>query len=182
MTESEIRIGPKIKKIRKNRGLTLKNLSESSGLSVAFISQIENEQVDPSWSSLKKITAALNIELKDLFDTPPIPFNIVRSGQGYCSMVQGIHRQFLAAIENANMEMFLATLPAHGCSGILSPHMGEEFIWILDGCLEMTVDNVTQTLEQGDSFYFRSQKEHMWKNNTDKPCIVLWVDSPPIHI
>ena len=182
MSEHDVRIGPKLKEFRKKKRLTLKDLSAQSGLSSAFISQVENEQVDPSWSSLKKITAALNIKLKDLFDTPPVPFALVRNEQGYQTTVQGIHRQFLAAVDNSSMEMILTTFPAHSSSGILSPHAGEEFIWILEGSLEMTVDNITKTLKPGDSFYFQSQKTHMWKNETDEPCKVLWIDSPPIHL
>lgn len=120
----EINVGYKFKQIRENAGLTLKQVSAMSGLSVSFISQIERGVVDPSWSSLKKISAALNIKLKDLFDEPPRPYTLVRDGQGYQSATHHIRREFLASMDNASMEMILTSFPPHSSSGTIPPSSG----------------------------------------------------------
>ena len=180
--EDEINIGPKLKAVREKKGLTLKQLAAISGLSIGFISQIEREQVDPSWASLKKITAALNIKLKDLFDEEAKPFAIVRKGQGYQVELHNIRREFLAAIDNASMEMVLTLFPPHSASGAIAGHAGEEFIWVIRGSLTITVDAATHSLHAGDSIYFRSDQPHSWRNETSEPCQVLWIDTPPLHI
>ena len=63
--DEEINIGFKLRHVRESQKMTQKQLSELSGLSTAFISQIERGKTDPSWSSLKKFSAALNIKIKD---------------------------------------------------------------------------------------------------------------------
>lgn len=177
----EINIGQRIRKIREQKGLTLKQVSEVSGLSVAFISQVEREQADPSWASLRKITSALNIQLKDLFTEEARPYSFVKKGQGYHMETHNIGREFLASIEGASMEMILTKCAPHSNSGELSPHNGEEFIWVLKGSLKMFVDKTEQVLNTGDSMYFRANQSHSWANESDAPCEVLWITSPPIH-
>lgn len=178
----EINVGYKFKQIRENAGLTLKQVSAMSGLSVSFISQIERGVVDPSWSSLKKISAALNIKLKDLFDEPPRPYTLVRDGQGYQSVTHHIRREFLASMDNASMEMILTAFPPHSSSGTILPHPGEEFVWILEGTLNVTVDGTTHVMCAGDSIYFQSTYPHEWQNKSGQVCKVLWVDNPPVHM
>ncbi len=178
----EINVGYKFKQIRENAGLTLKQVSAMSGLSVSFISQIERGVVDPSWSSLKKISAALNIKLKDLFDEPPRPYTLVRDGQGYQSVTHHIRREFLASMDNASMEMILTAFPPHSSSGTILPHPGEEFVWILEGSLNVTEDGTTQVMCAGDSIYFQSTYPHEWENKSGQVCKVLWVEYPPVHM
>ena len=61
-------LGAQLKTAREKKGYTLKQLSEISGLSIGFISQVERGQTDPSLSSLKNLATALDIKLRDLFD------------------------------------------------------------------------------------------------------------------
>lgn len=178
----DINIGNKLKQFREEKNLTLKQVSAMTGLSISFISQVERGLVDPSWSSLKKITAALNIKLRNLFDETPRFFALVRSGEGYQSTTHHINRQFLAAIDGASMEMIVTTFPPHSSSGEILPHPGEEFVWVLEGVLDITSNGETYTVSDGDSVYFQSSKPHSWENKSDKACKVLWVDNPPVHI
>lgn len=177
----DINVGDKLKKIREEKGFTLKQVSLSSGLSISFISQVERGLVDPSWSSLKRITAALDVKLRNLFDEPPQLFALVRNGQGFKNTTQHICREFLASIDDAAMEMIVTSFPPHSTSGIVTPHDGEEFVWVLEGNLNITLDDVTHTLSSGDSIYFRSSQPHTWENKTAEECKVLWIDTPPVH-
>lgn len=61
-------IGNKIRKLRKNNNFTLKELSERSGLSVSFISDIENGRRIPRLENLDKLSKALNVDISYLID------------------------------------------------------------------------------------------------------------------
>jgi quercetin dioxygenase-like cupin family protein len=50
---------------------------------------------------------------------------------------------------------------------------------LLDGEIELTVDNRSYQLREGDSFYFRSERPHSYINNQKKVARVLWVNTPP---
>ena len=54
-------LGEKIRFFRKNKNITLQELSDNTGLSIGYISQIERNLVDPSLSSLRKISQYLDI-------------------------------------------------------------------------------------------------------------------------
>jgi DNA-binding NtrC family response regulator len=65
--ELNLKIGGKLREIRKERKLTLKQLAERAGISVSLISQIERAESAASISTLNKIVSILNVRLKDLF-------------------------------------------------------------------------------------------------------------------
>ena len=56
-------LGEHVRNIRKKRGITLKELAEKTGLSIGYISQIERDLTDPSLSTLRKLSAALDIQI-----------------------------------------------------------------------------------------------------------------------
>ena len=80
------------------------------------------------------------------------------------------------------MEMILTAFPPHSSSGMILPHPGEEFVWILEGTLNVTVDGTTHVMCAGDSIYFQSTYPHEWENKSGQVCKVLWVDNPPVHM
>ena len=179
--DEEINIGFKLRHVRESQKMTQKQLSELSGLSTAFISQIERGKTDPSWSSLKKFSAALNIKIKDLFDYESPPIAMVKHGQGQHIDTYNIKRELLAATDDASMEMILTTFAPHTKSGKLDAHQGEEFIWVIDGTLEVSVGDCKYVLSSGDSVYYRSSVQHSWANKTSEACKVLWVMTPRSH-
>lgn len=61
-------IGKRLKKLRKDKGYTLKQLSEICGLSVSFISDIENSRRNPSIENLDKLATALTVSVNNFFD------------------------------------------------------------------------------------------------------------------
>ena len=76
-----MQMGEKIRKARKDRKLTLQNLSDSVGVAVSFLSDIENGKKQPSLETLEKITAALKVPLHTLFsESVPPPLKIDAAG------------------------------------------------------------------------------------------------------
>ena len=68
--------------------------------------------------------------------------------------------------------------PGSGSEGVIT-HEGEEFGYVLDGELELTVDKKKYQLRPGDSFYFRSERPHSYINNRKKLARILWLNTPP---
>ena len=54
-------LGEQVRNVRKSRGITLKELAERTGLSIGYISQIERDLTDPSLSTLRKLSEALDV-------------------------------------------------------------------------------------------------------------------------
>jgi quercetin dioxygenase-like cupin family protein len=89
-------------------------------------------------------------------------------------------RMELLAWGNTMMEPHLFRIAPSASSGESYAHEGEEFLYILRGTLEITLDNgETARLAEGDSFYFESSNAHHWKNPGKSETLVLWVNTPP---
>ena len=167
----EMHIGEKIKKLREEKGLSLAQLAEKSGFSSALLSQIENHMISPPLGTLIKIASAMEVAIGHFFeDKTEAPFVIVRGnerehisrvaskegvkfGYSYESLAQGKLNRF--------MEPFVVTLePATKKDRNAYSHEGEEFIFVLDGEMEVTLEDHTDVLGPGDCIYFDSNLRH----------------------
>lgn len=77
----EIKIGEKIKKYRKEKGYTQKQLAEKCGLSEISIKKYEIGNVTPSYESLNKVCSILNVELKDILSSEMYKASIGTNGE-----------------------------------------------------------------------------------------------------
>lgn len=177
-----INTGNRILSLRKKKKMTLKQVSELTGLSVAFLSQVERERTDPSLASLKKIAAALSIKLSDLFSQDEEPHSVVKSGCGNHIFVHGVDCELLASIDKGTMEPLFKFISPQSESGLVEPHDGEEFVLIEEGSLEVLIGETVYHLSAGDSIYFRATQVHGWKNKSSTvPCKALWISNPPLY-
>lgn len=175
-------LGAQLKAAREKKNYTLKQLAERSDLSIGFISQVERGQTDPSLSSLKNLAAALDIKLRDLFDQESETHEIVRRDQGDVLEVSpGVHFEALASTLVKTMEPVIKTIAPGKESGIVKPHPGEEFVWVINGSIQIRLEDRYYTLNQGDSLYFIANQIHAWKNISESECKILWVMTPPSY-
>lgn len=173
-------LGAQLKAARERKNYTLKQLAERSDLSIGFISQVERGQTDPSLSSLKSLAAALDIKLKDLFDQETETHEIVRCGQGdVLEVSSGVRFEALASAITKTMEPVIKTIAPGKESGIVKPHPGEEFVWVIEGSIQIRLNDRFYLLDQGDSLYFIANQIHAWKNDSNEECKVLWIMTPP---
>ena len=184
----DLGIGKKIKKLRQEKGLTLQELSEKTGLSKGLISQIENEQVSPPISTLMKIANGLNVEISYFFeqDEPTEKITVVRKNERISSGRRGIKGNINIGYSyellahkrpHKHMEPFLVTFePKERDDVIMFNHEGEEFHFVLEGKLEMiTEDHEPIILEEGDSLYFDSSIPHGFRGLEGKPANTLTI-------
>lgn len=184
----EIRLGLKMKHRRLLKGLTLKALAELAGCSESMLSRIENGTANPSINTMHRIALGLGIPVSGLFqdDEEGADNVVLRRGQRPTietgELGQGRGTRLEALIPTARGNLLSGYIndikPGGGSRGTLQ-HEGEEFGYVLDGALELTVDNRRYQLREGDSFYFRSERPHSYINNGRRVARVLWVNTPP---
>lgn len=195
-------LGPRIAGLRKSKGLTLQDVASAASLSKSFISQVESGVSVPSIASLKKIVAALDVQLGDLFDEGhdhdpgdggP---DDAASPAGQKSDVQIVRHDkrkriswpdrtsdaaLLTPSLQRKLEVLLTTEEPGEAGHASDPyhHEGEEFGLVLEGSFEVTVAGETFVLEKGDSIYFSSHHPHSTRAVGKKPATTLWVITPP---
>lgn len=167
----EINIGEKIKKLRLENNIDLPKLAELTGFSAALLSQMENHLISPPLSSLGRIAQALGVEMGHFFgSSSAVDFTIVRRNErrpiSRVASKQGVnygysYESLAYEQQNRHMEPFLVTLePATVKNRNAYSHEGEEFIFVLEGKMEITLGEHTDVLEPGDSIYFNSLIPH----------------------
>ena len=162
-------IGTKIRDLRKKRGMTLARLGELCGLSVGFLSQLENEQVVPPLTTLFAISLALDVKLESFFarEEAEERISVVKNSDRVSVMRRrpnevGYHYSSLAHRRNEKiMEPFFVEFEPRKKEDIkFFEHPGEEFVYILEGIVEFRIRDHVHVLEQGDSIYFDSDALH----------------------
>jgi len=178
-------VGVNIKKIREDRGMTLRSLSTEVNVSASFLSQIETGKASPSLVTLKSIADALSTTVGNLIgegqkvsDNPVVRVNertrLQEAGKGV-----GI---YLLTSKDANkqMEPLLFKLSAKANSGGISyKHFGQEFVLVLKGAIEITLNDSMYVLRKGDSIYFNSNVPHEFRNIGNEEAEAIWVITPP---
>ena len=184
--DHNVTIGAKVKAFRTAKKYTLKQLSEESGLSIGFLSQLERGLSSIAIDSLAKLADILGVSLSAFFDSNSEPEKspVNRSFSMYCSQ---INPQIIQYLVNGNAQDF-ACLPrifhlmpsAHTSNDRLemNRHDGEEFIYVLEGILTVYLDGCEYCLNPGDSIQIHSQTPHDWVNNTNRVVKILTVHTP----
>lgn len=177
-------IGSKLKTLRTLNELTLKDLSQRTGLSIGFLSQIERGVTSVAISSLDTIAQALDTDLSYFFTLPKQKEKkILRSfEQEVFAIKNSRFIDYHLTMNHENMDMLprmQVILPQSG-NDELDPysHEGEEFVYILEGVLTVYLDNERHELYPGDSMHYSSTTLHNWENLTNKNVKVLTVNTP----
>ena len=182
----DIRVGEKIKRLREAKRLSLKEVADFSGFSTALLSQMENHLVSPSLGTIIKLAKAFGVKVGDFFgETEGEPFTIVRKDErktisrfastdgvkyGYSYESLGFDKK------DRHMEPFIVTLePATIKTSKTSVHEGEEFIFVLEGEMEVLLGSHADILYPGDSIYYNSNIPHRVQCHEDRITKILAV-------
>lgn len=175
-------LGQKIRDKRMELGLSIKDLSTSTGLTSGFISQVERDQTEPSITSLRKIAKALDVAVFYFFLEEENNTMIVRKEkrQKIRFPDSKLSYELLTPDLNRRMEMFYATLKpgAETCEEPLS-HPGEEVILVLQGEMLIQIDEESYELSEGDSIYYFASEPHRIVNTGTKKLEFVSTITPP---
>lgn len=177
--------GKSIKELRLKHNMTLRDLAKTSGCSISFLSQLERDMISPTVASLRKIADALGVTITSFFDNDDtIQDTVVVRKDNRMKIGSKASKVVYESMKprNANsvLEPLYQTLEKGAYSGDeYNIHLGEEFVYVMQGSVEITLDGKTMTLESGDSALYNSNVPHKWKNIYDGETVLLWVNTPP---
>ena len=177
-------IGNKIKELRTNKKMTLRELSEGTGLSIGFLSQLERGLTSIATDSLMKIAEALDVDLNYFFANPKRKNRVVlRSYEKEVFKIDSsTFINYNLTTNNSDKFMLprlIEILPNNTEENISQyKHDGEEFIYVLEGTLTLCVDNDQYELYPGDSAHYKSDIMHNYSNYTNKIVKIILVSFP----
>lgn len=176
-------IAVNLRQIRTDRGMSLKDVADKTGLTVSFLSQLEKGKTMPSISTLKSIAVSINTTISALVgESPVLPDPVIRKDERKSiKYAEGITMYLLSSSgSNNQMETLLFELSPNASSGTKAyRHFGQEFVMVLSGILEITLNSRRHVLKKGDSIYFNSSSPHSFKNISKGRTEAVWVDTPP---
>lgn len=172
-------IGHKIREFRLQRGLTQEDLASRSELTKGYISQIENDISSPSISTLIDILNVLGVTPQRFFAEQKEE-KIVFSKADYFESVNGdgVNIWLIPNSQKNEMEPIILILPENGSSDIRYPFEGEEFGYVLEGKVMITVGDYSYKAKRGEAFYIPGDKEHKIVNIANGQSKVLWITTP----
>ena len=180
----KVNIGERLKKVRLEKGYTLKDVAAESGYSKALISRIENGNVSPSINSLLKIAGALEIKPYDLFlpSKDAGPSVVLKVNRKKTTMAEGnVEVEFLTEqTEEKKIEPLLITVEKGASTGSeFGGHRGEIWTMLLKGRMDLTLGEDTHSLEEGDCAYFKASIPHSFKGAGRGKAVAFCVITPP---
>lgn len=174
-------IGSKIKKLRRQKGLTLEELASRSELTKGFLSQLENNLTSPSIDSLDDILEALGSSLSEFFREDKNDQIVFGKSDFFVSEKEDHTIHWIVPNTQKNqMEPILLELASGGESFELAPHSGEEFGYVLEGSVVLVCDEKRHTVRRGETFYLTGRTFHRLINEKKTTARVLWVSTPPL--
>jgi transcriptional regulator with XRE-family HTH domain len=177
-------IGEKLKEIRKEKRVTLLELSEKSGVQMATLSRIENHKMTGTLESHMQIAKALGIDLTQLYANVIRGTKRIDIGKDPAAdiFVHSDKASFEILTTKASSKKMLPTLITVEPKGRTNNEQfklgSERFIYVVEGTITILIDNEIFELGLGNSMYFDSSLEHRFENKGEVAAKILCVGSP----
>lgn len=185
-------VGPRIRELRRRRGLTVRELGTRLGISGSAVSQIERAVLRPSVSRLIEIANALDTPLAALFDDegdpnpetrfsqlPSTGFTLMRGDQSRpLTLAGGVQFRRLSPSSVAGLDFFESTYPPGATAALddeLFRHEGYETGTVIEGELTIEFERERVVLAKGDSIGYPCETSHRIVNLSDAPTVAVWL-------
>jgi len=176
-------LGQRLRKIRRARNLSMRDLAARADVSHTAISKIERGTISPSVAILKKLALPLGISVTALIDD-----GHSAGGQTFFSREDltiarlGLHtiRQVGSNLAGHALQFMEDTYePGADTGPDMLSHFGEEAGMVLSGALEVTVGDAVRILGPGEAYFFESRIPHRFRNPGEQTCVVVAAATPP---
>ncbi|TCK97786.1 XRE family transcriptional regulator [Natranaerovirga hydrolytica] len=177
-----MKIGPKIRRLRMQKGLTQEELAGRSELSKGFISQLERDLTSPSIATLVDILQCLGTDLKTFFSDTKDEQVVFKKTDFFIKEDAQLSNEIQWIIPNAQknmMEPLIINIESDGSTYPHNPHEGEEFGYVLQGTIELHIGTEMYKVKKGEAFSFIPNQIHHLKNTTPSKATILWISCPP---
>ena len=173
-------IGQRIRDERKQKKLTLQELSDRVDLSIPYLSQIENGKVNININTLEEIGRALDVPLVSfIVDEKTSDINAVRFDERRWFQLGKQASESILMKSQGNLEICVIRLNPGSDTVDEEGHKGEEFTYVLQGNIRMDLnDGYSYEIGPGDLLYYKSNISHSWTNIGDSIAELLVVNTP----
>ena len=177
-----MKIGNRVRELRNEIGLSLRELGRRASVTASFLSQVENDQVSPSLNSLQSIAKALNVPMFSLLNDTPNG-NVVRADEtrritfeepniSYDILTTDFSRQMMAY--RIHIDPFARRI----AQPLTKPT--EQWMHILQGKMEIIIGDETYHLQAGDTIYYDGDLLREFGSISDEELIFLCCITPPV--
>lgn len=173
-TEMET-VGQKIKTVRTKKNITLDAMANDTGFAIDYLKKVEAGKKIPPVGALLQIARALEIDstffLREQASTMQDRVHAYTKrtdNYAYTTLTPGAENKHLKAFK-------VAIEPLKDHEGVGYQHEGEEFVYVLQGAVEIAVGEHINVLEEGDSLHFNSGIRHRMRNISDMRAEMLVV-------
>ncbi|MGM0608353.1 MAG: helix-turn-helix domain-containing protein [Candidatus Muiribacteriota bacterium] len=179
-------IGEELRKIRNNKGFTMKYLADNAGISQALVSQIERNVVDPSLKTLKAVLRVLDTELATFFLYDTSTPDVVYPQKQYTRLqVKNQDIEVLNLVDatiTKKLQPLKINIPANqSFTKEDYKHTGEEYGYVLEGHGVVKLKNKLKDyqVDKGDSLYIPSHLFDKIENIGKTELVIILVATPP---
>jgi transcriptional regulator with XRE-family HTH domain len=173
-------IGPKVRELRQQLGLSLQQLASRAGVSAAAIHKVERNDMVPTITTLLKLAAALGRPIGYFVDGVPGQVQVaahtpVTRRPVLPAPAPGVQLTDIGGPpERFRAAGAVATLAPGAESGAeVAPRHGEELLFVLDGILAVEIAGERYTLRRGDALHYPTDHRHRWSNPGRRPAQVV---------
>jgi transcriptional regulator with XRE-family HTH domain len=183
-----INVGRKIRELRGQRGLTLRQLSAQADVSPSSIQKIERNLISPTLGTVLRIARGLGVGIESLLNAHPETREVVylpKEKRGTIAVPDlRITLQCLAeGLPDQAFSAVILTIPRGAKMKEREfQHHGEELMYCLKGTVEFAIGDQQYLLTAGDSLRFKSNLRHFWRHVGEEEAQLLMICAPPIYV
>ncbi|GAB4442331.1 MAG: helix-turn-helix domain-containing protein [Chloroflexi bacterium OHK40] len=170
-------LGQKIGRLRQERGLTLQEVSEGSGLTPSFLSRLERDKVNISVANLRKLAQFFSVQMTHFFegeDSQQVG-QVVRGNERVRLSLDDAPVQVYALLPpNSDLEArLIEARPGSGQQGFSS--RGSQMLLVIEGTIRYNLGEEEYELRAGDTLFYRDDVAHSWANIGEHTAVMLTV-------
>jgi len=170
-SKETLRVGAAVRRRRRALELTLSVVAQRSGLSVPFLSQVENERARPSMRSLERVADALgttSVELLAAAD-PARSVDVVRAPAVLPAMATARSRPLV----RGHHQLHAMEFTGDHDEGREFQHRNDEVLYVADGAVEIEAEGQAHRLGRGDTMHLSGGVRHRWRATEPETRVIV---------
>jgi len=167
---TKIKLGKRLRELRQKQGLTLQELAKLSGQQISTLSRIEHNKMTGTIATHAKVAYFFDISLSEFYkgikvESSPIKVPFEENIPEIVTQGDTTSQLLTKNISNKKLLPTLLTIEPEGKTTKEKVKSGsEEFVYALKGSVEITIEDKTYKLSEGNTFYFNANKPHYFEN------------------
>jgi len=177
-----MKIGKRVRELRNENGVSLRELGRRAGVTASFLSQVENDQVSPSLNSLQSIATALNVPMFSLLNDTPNG-TVVRGDEARRITFEEPNISYDILTTDFSRQMMVYRIHIEPYARRIAQVLAkptEQWMHILQGKMEIIIGDEVYHLEKGDTVYYDGDLLQEFGSISDEKLIFMCCITPPV--